>query len=100
MKTRLLAIVLATLMAAGPLACTPTQRGAAIGGVTGAVAGAAIDDHKRSRGAAIGAASGAIIGGLIGHTYEVNKFCPTCGRRFHTSKQFCPYDGTPLRNVQ
>jgi len=92
--------VLAGLLTA-PVACTPTQKGAGIGAATGAAAGALIGGHHhRTRSAAIGAAAGAVIGGVVGHQYEMNHFCPTCGRTFHRSKQFCPYDGTPLRVKQ
>lgn len=97
MKRKLLSLPLAGVLLVAPLACTPTQKGAGIGAGTGAAAGALIGGHhKRTRSAAIGAAAGGLIGGIIGHTYEINKFCPTCGRRFHRTKQFCPYDGTQL----
>jgi uncharacterized protein YcfJ len=97
MKAKLLALSLAAALLVAPLACTPTQKGAAIGAGTGGAAGALIGGHhKRTRSAAIGAAAGGLIGGIVGHTYEINKFCPTCGRRFHRTKQFCPYDGTQL----
>ena len=101
MFPRLLTVLLVVSLAAAPLACTPTQKGAGIGAATGAAAGALIGGHHhRTRRAAIGAVAGGLIGGVIGHTYEINRFCPTCGRRFHRSKQFCPYDGTPLRERQ
>lgn len=79
-----------------PAACTPTQQGAAIGGGAGAAAGGLLSKTHRTRNAAIAGAAGALIGGVIGHQYEITKFCPTCGRRFHRTKQFCSYDGTPL----
>jgi hypothetical protein len=97
MKRKLVAMALAGAIVVGPLACTPTQRGAVIGAGTGAAAGALVDHHKRTRGAAIGAVAGGLIGGIIGRTYEIDRFCPSCGRRFHRSKQFCPYCSTPLR---
>ena len=100
MKAKVLPVALAMVLVAGPLSCTPTQKGAGIGAVTGAGAGALIDRHKYGRGAAIGAVAGGLIGGVIGHTYEINKFCSTCGRRFHRSKQFCPHCGTQLQQRQ
>jgi len=96
MKGKLLSVVLVLALVV-PLACTPTQKGAVIGAATGAGAGALIDHHHRTRGAAIGAVAGGLIGGVVGHTYEITLFCPTCGRRFHRSKQFCSYDGTVLQ---
>jgi hypothetical protein len=100
MNGKLVAAALVVVLALAPLACTPTQRGAGIGAATGAAAGALLDHHHRTRGAAIGAVTGGIIGGVVGHQYEITRYCPTCGRRFHRSKQFCPYDGTPLQNIQ
>jgi len=99
MQKKVLALILLVAVGFLPLACTPTQRGAALGAGAGAAAGALLDHHKRTRGAAIaiGAVAGGVIGGLIGHTYEINKFCPCCGRRFHRSKEFCPYCGTRLQ---
>ena len=97
MRRKALALVLIAAVGLAPLSCTPTQRGAAIGAGTGAAAGALLDRHHHTRGAAIGAVAGGIIGGLIGHTYEIQKFCPSCGRRFHRSKEFCPYCGTRLQ---
>ena len=97
MRKKVLSLILVVAVGFLPLACTPTQRGAALGAGTGAAAGALLDHHKRTRGAAIGAVAGGVIGGLIGHTYEINKFCPCCGRRFHRSKEFCPYCGTRLQ---
>jgi len=101
MKAKLLvAAVLALAVLLAPMSCTPTQQGAWIGGATGATAGAILSHHHRSRGALIGGVAGGIIGAMIGHTYEYYKFCPACGRRFHASKLYCPYDGAPLQMVQ
>lgn len=97
MRQAIMAAALAGAVALGSLSCTPTQRGVGLGAGAGATAGALLDHHKRTRGAAIGAVAGGVIGGLIGHTYEINRFCPTCGRRFHRSKEFCPYCGTRLQ---
>jgi len=96
MTTRLIAMGLAAAILLAPLGCTPTQRGALIGAGTGAAAGALLSHHKRTRGAAIGAVAGGLIGGVVGYTYEIDRFCPACGRRFHRSKEFCPYDGSAL----
>lgn len=97
MKAKFLMVALIAVLAVPPLACTPTQKGAGLGAAAGAAGGALLGgSHHRSRSAAIGAVAGGLIGGVIGRTYEINKFCPTCGRRFHRSKQFCPYDGTQL----
>ncbi|MFW6108496.1 MAG: YMGG-like glycine zipper-containing protein [bacterium] len=91
------AVVVAVALALPPMACTPTQKGAGIGAATGAAAGAMIDDHKRARGALIGAAAGGLVGGVIGRRYEITKYCPSCGRRHHRSKHFCPHCGVELR---
>ena len=93
---KLAALLLVALTSITPLGCTPTQQGVAIGAGTGAMAGAMLSHHRHTRGAAIGAVAGGLIGGLIGHSYEYDRYCPACGRRFHSSKQFCPYDGQPL----
>ena len=49
-----------------------TQRGATLGGITGAVAGAAIGDHngETGAGAAIGGIIGAVAGGLLGNAED------------------------------
>jgi outer membrane protein OmpA-like peptidoglycan-associated protein len=68
--------LIASLAAAALLACaqtnsvldTKTKKGAAIGTLAGAAAGAAIGGHEhRAGGALIGAAAGALAGGLIGN---------------------------------
>jgi hypothetical protein len=98
MKAKVVPVLLAMALMVWPLGCTPTQKGAGIGAATGAAAGALIGGHHhRTRSAAIGAVAGGLIGGVIGYTYEINKFCPTCGRRFHRSKLFCPHCGTQLQ---
>jgi outer membrane protein OmpA-like peptidoglycan-associated protein len=48
---------------------TETEKGLAIGAVSGAAAGALIAD-KSGKGAALGAAGGALVGGLIGNYME------------------------------
>lgn len=80
--------------------CTATQKGAGVGAVLGAGAGYAIGKQSGhgAEGAGIGAAVGAIGGGLIGHQMEKSyNYCPTCGRRFSSSTQYCPYDGAALQ---
>ena len=91
-----LLLVLTVALTAGEFGCTPTQQGAGIGAGTGAAAGALFDHRHATRGALIGGVAGGLIGGAIGYSYEFTRFCPTCGRRYHYSKQFCPYDGTAL----
>jgi len=84
------------------LGCTATQKGAGIGGVLGAGAGYAIGKQSGhgAEGAGIGAAVGAIGGALIGKQMETEKYCPTCGRHFSSSTEYCPYDGAALEVVQ
>ncbi|WP_173931009.1 YMGG-like glycine zipper-containing protein [Chelativorans sp. Marseille-P2723] len=55
-------------------ACTPTQQGAAIGGVGGAAIGAAVAGDELE-GAVIGGAAGAIAGALIGRAAEGSGQC-------------------------
>lgn len=82
--------------------CTATERGAGIGAVLGAGAGYAIGKQSGhgAEGAGIGAGVGAITGGLIGHHMDKGKFCPTCGRKFKSSEEYCPYDGTELKPIE
>lgn len=49
-----------------------TKRDAIIGGVGGAVLGAATS-RDRVKGAVIGGAAGAVLGGIIGHTVDVQR---------------------------
>ncbi len=49
---------------------TKTQKGAAIGAVTGGAAGALLDHHKSLRGGLIGAAVGALTGAYVGKLEE------------------------------
>jgi hypothetical protein len=93
----MVAAAVAAVVLALPLGCTPTQRGAAIGAATGGAAGALLSHRKHTRGALIGAAAGGLVGGIIGRQYEIDRYCPQCGRRFHRSRQFCPYDGATLQ---
>jgi outer membrane lipoprotein SlyB len=67
-----LILVVPFLLAAA--ACTPTQQGAAIGGLGGAAVGAAVD-RDSVRGAVIGGAAGTIAGALIGRASEGSSQC-------------------------
>ena len=82
--------------------CTATQKGAGVGAVVGGGAGYAIGKQSGhgGEGAAIGAVVGAIGGGLIGNKMDKKKFCPTCGRTFSSSTEYCPYDGATLSVAQ
>jgi outer membrane protein OmpA-like peptidoglycan-associated protein len=73
---RIASAFIASFTAASLLACaetgsvldTKTKKGAALGTLAGAAAGAAIGGHEhRAGGALIGAAAGALAGGLIGN---------------------------------
>jgi len=81
--------------------CTSTQKGAAIGAGAGAGLGAIIGHQSghTGEGAAIGAAVGGVSGALIGEQMD-KKFCPVCGKRFTSSVEFCPDDGTQLELIQ
>ena len=98
---RRLAIIFA-LCAFALTGCTTTQKGAGAGALLGGGAGYAIGKQSGhgGEGAAIGAVVGAIGGGLIGNQMEQKKFCPTCGREFKSSVEYCPYDGTELKPVE
>ncbi len=84
----------------------PTQKGAGIGAGTGAAAGAAIGAIVGNQsgnagqgaliGAGLGALTGAAAGGVIG-SGQSNKFCPTCGKVYTNDLEYCPKDGTALR---
>ncbi len=62
-------LILAGGLVAISASCTPTQRGATIGGLGGAALGAAVADDSGT-GALIGGAGGAIVGGMIGRSQE------------------------------
>lgn len=73
MKKILLVSLIASLLGGcvtdeygNPRGMTNTEKGAIIGVVGGAVAGAAIDHNKRGRGALIGAIGGGLAGGAVG----------------------------------
>ena len=81
--------------------CTTTQKGAGVGAVTGAGLGAIIGHQSghTGEGAGIGAAAGAVAGALIGEQMDT-KFCPVCGKRFTSGKEYCPDDGTELKIIE
>lgn len=65
-------------------ACTPTQQGAAIGGLGGAAVGAAVAGDE-VEGAILGGAAGAVAGALIGRAAEGSSQCiyrDEFGRRY------------------
>ena len=106
-----------------------TQSGALAGSALGAGLGAIIGEQtgKAGAGTAIGAGAGALAGGLIGegirrskrsqqpsayyqqpvaYTSSVQvgqvhtKFCPTDGKTYPDTINFCPHDGTELNTIQ
>lgn len=91
-------LLLVMLLVSG---CTTVQRSAGTGAVAGGALGAIIGHQsgRTAEGAGIGAAAGAITGAIIGEQME-KKFCPTCGRRFTGSLEYCPYDGTRLKPIE
>jgi uncharacterized protein YcfJ len=97
MKNITVILVVALVLIAG---CTTTQKGAATGAAAGAALGGIIGHQsgKTAEGAGIGAAAGAAAGALIGEQMD-KKFCPECGRRFTTSKNYCPVDGAELKLI-
>ena len=99
---RLTVLVLVLAVLSGCAQMSATQKGAGAGALIGGGAGYAIGKQSGhgAEGAAIGAVVGAIGGGLIGNKMEDKKFCPTCGREFKASEEYCPYDGTELRPVE
>jgi hypothetical protein len=57
-------------------ACTATERGAAIGGGSGALIGAAVaSPGNEAEGALVGGAVGAIAGALVGESRERRGYC-------------------------
>ncbi|WP_028034224.1 YMGG-like glycine zipper-containing protein [Chelativorans sp. J32] len=82
-----LIVVIPFLLAAA--ACTPTQQGAAIGGLGGAAVGAAVAGNE-VEGAVIGGAVGAVAGALVGRAAEGSNQCvyrDEYGRRYTAA---CP----------
>ena len=98
MKVNVLVLILAVVVLIG---CSSTQKGAILGGGAGAGLGAIIGNQSGhlGEGAAIGAAVGGISGALIGEKMD-KKFCPTCGKRYPASAEFCTEDGTKLELIK
>jgi len=98
MKRFVMVYVLSLLIISG---CTSTQKGAGLGGLMGAGAGAIIGHQSghAKEGALIGAAAGAAGGALIGDQMST-KFCPVCGREYTSGVQFCSKDGAELKVKQ
>ncbi len=80
------------------LGCTPTQKGAAVGGLSGAAIGGIIGHQTGDgiKGAAIGGAIGTVGGMLIGEQMA-KKFCPEGGEEFTEDVEFCPKHGVKLK---
>jgi uncharacterized protein YcfJ len=102
MKRLVVILSLAAVVLGGCANATNTQKGAGIGALLGGGAGYAIGKQggHGTEGAVIGAVVGAVGGGLIGNQMDKKKFCPTCGREFKSSVEYCPYDGTELKPVE
>jgi outer membrane lipoprotein SlyB len=85
--------ILLLLAVVAPLAaCSQTQQGTAIGGVSGAVIGSAVaSPGSRTEGALIGGAIGAVAGSLIGRANERGDcyYRDSRGRRYI---ERCPRD--------
>lgn len=84
-----LALGLALLL---PLAaCTPTEKGAAIGAGSGALIGAAVaSPGNTAEGALVGGAIGAVAGALIGKSTERRGYCEYRDRRGRRYVDRCP----------
>ncbi len=86
MKKILLLMAMVTPLAA----CSQTEQGATIGGVSGAVIGSSIAGRgNKTEGALIGAGVGAVAGGLIGRANE-NNDCYYRDRRGRRYVEPCP----------
>ena len=98
MKGVIIVLILSMVFMGG---CTTVQKGTATGAVAGGALGAIIGHQSGHtvEGAGIGAAVGAVTGAVIGEKMET-KFCPECGRRFTSSVESCPYDGTTLEPIE
>lgn len=95
MKKTWMFSILVLLIVSG---CTTTQKGAAVGGGTGAVLGGVIGHQSGhgTEGALIGAGLGAAAGALAGEKMDT-KFCPTCGKTYTGGTKYCPVDGMELK---
>jgi len=78
--------------------CTTTQKGAAVGGVSGATIGGIIGHQSGDgvTGAAIGGVIGT-VGGLVVGEKMAKKFCPEGGETFPEDVKFCPKHGVELK---
>lgn len=73
------------------VACSPTERGAAIGGGSGALIGAAVaSPGNEAEGALVGGAVGAVAGALIGRSSERRGYCEYRDRRGRVYVDRCP----------
>ena len=91
-------LVIGLFLAVFIFGCTATQKGAGVGAILGGGAGYAIGKQSGhgAEGAGIGAAVGVLGGALVGKAMEDKSICPTCQRKFSSSTQYCPYDGSLL----
>ena len=97
MKKIFLFLILGTSL----VGCTTTEKGAAVGGLSGAALGGIIG-HQSGHGvagAAIGGVAGAVGGMIVGEKMD-KKFCPVCGATYPASTQYCPKDGAELKMKQ
>lgn len=94
-------IVVLLVLLVFTIGCTGTQKGAGMGGLLGAGAGAIIGHQSghTAEGALIGGAAGAAGGALIGNAMDA-KFCPDCGQQYGSDVQYCPNCGTELKPIQ
>lgn len=87
MKNAILSIALLGLVAG----CTATERGAAFGGGSGALIGAAIaTPGMEAEGALVGGALGAVTGALIGQSSERRGYCEYEDRYGRVYVDRCP----------
>ncbi|HEY5816769.1 MAG TPA: YMGG-like glycine zipper-containing protein [Mesorhizobium sp.] len=72
-------------------ACSPTERGATIGGGSGALIGAAVaSPGNELEGALVGGAIGAVAGALVGRSSERRGYCEYRDRRGRIYVDRCP----------
>jgi hypothetical protein len=82
-------LVLALALIMPIAACTPTEKGAVIGGASGAAIGAAVAGNS-TEGAIVGGAIGAVAGALIGKSTERRGYCEYRDRRGRVYVDRCP----------
>lgn len=86
------------ILAVSMLGCTTAEKGAAVGGLSGATLGGIIG-HQSGHGvagAAIGGAAGVVGGMIVGEKMD-KKFCPVCGATYTSDTKYCPKDGAELK---